>query len=373
MVFAYGCIVKKKRLDLEQLLFFSRDGQIMHKAYKALYPDEPAVYVYISRRSAVVPFIHFYDSVLEKILDRLPLSRYLDLPSLFEALGLDCADYTDLIDRHKLNTETVFTKDQILEDNRLKSLLVELEADIRENSRNEYIAFKQYVRELGLKRKVGVVDIGWTGRIQLALEELLSSMYGDSIETHGFYFGISTVKENMSGYLFNLPDANVRVLMTGYVGLFETLFSADHGSVKRYRRGLPVELYDFEYTQNEDLRNTYAEISEFQSGALSFIERFSEDPSSRYLEWSSDLSFRSMNALGTNPQHKDLIRMGNWFFLNSNRLYRLAYPTNRSYCNIVSAKRELYMSYWKIGYLKRLFRIPFPYVKIYRLLNRLSH
>lgn len=364
---------QKKYLGLEQLLFFSRDGQIMHKAYKALYPDDPTVYVRISRRSAIVPFIHFYDGDFQKIMDRLPLARYLDLPSLFEALGLDCTDYTDVIERHKLNTEAVFTKGQILEDNRLRSLLAELEADIRENSRNEYMAFKQYVQGLGLKRKVGVVDIGWTGRMQSALEKLLSSIYGDSIETYGFYFGISTIKKNMFGYLFNRPDANVRVLMTGYVGLFETLFSADHGSVKRYRTGLPIELYDFEYDQNEDLRDTYAEIREFQSGALSFVERFSEDSSSRYIEWSSNLSFRSMNALGTNPRYKDLIRMGNWFFLNSNRLYRLAYPTKRSFCNVVSAKKELYMSYWKIGYLKRLFRIPFPYVNIYRLLNRLSH
>lgn len=363
---------QKTRLNLDQLLFFSRDGQIIYKAYKLLYPNDLTDYIYVSRRSVIVPFINFYDS-LEKIFDKLPLNRYLNLSSLFEALGLNYADYIAIINKYGLNTEFFFTKKQILDNNKLKNLLMDLDSDIRENSRNEYIAFKQYIQSLGLRQKVGIVDIGWTGRMQSALEKIISSLYNDSIEIHGFYFGISTVKENMSGYLFNSPSADLRAQITGYVGFFETLFSANHGSVKKYRMNFPVELYDFEYDKNEYIHKTYEDIMELQSGALSFVEHFYRDSSSNYLEWNLDLSFSSMNALGTNPRYKDLICMGDWFFLNNNRLYRLAHPSYKSYYNIFFAKRELYMSYWKIAYLKRFLKVPLPYLKIYRLLNRLFH
>jgi len=41
--------------NIDELLFFARDGYIIQKAYNILFPNSPSSYICISRRSVTVP------------------------------------------------------------------------------------------------------------------------------------------------------------------------------------------------------------------------------------------------------------------------------------------------------------------------------
>ena len=359
---------EKTKLGINKLLFLSRDGQIIHKAYQQLYPEDSTGYVYVSRRGVTVPFIHLCRG-LEEMLDKLPVYRYTSVATMLEIMGLNYMDYKDQLKELGLDADASFTKEQYLTDERLRKLFVILKPEIDQNSRDEYSSFMAYVQNWKLEGKVGIVDVGWVGRIQMALDDILP-LINPTLAIYGFYFGTSLRRGNAFGYLYDLEHKEKKVPLNGFLGLFETLFSANHGSLKRYRPDITVELYDFEYGRDEMLQNTYKEIVELQRGSLSFIEKFSSSPVSSVIEWNPELSSYGIFHLGLNPCHKDLRKMGNWPRFNNNELDYLARPSWKSYCYLSYLRRELANAPWKIGYIKRFLKIPVSPLKVYGWLLR---
>lgn len=72
-------------------------------------------------------------------------------------------------------------------------------------------------------------------------------------------------------------DSEEKVMVRSFEGLLEMLFSADHGSVKRYKSDQTIELYDFEYDGNSKLRNDFKDLLKIREGALCFVKRFCEN------------------------------------------------------------------------------------------------
>lgn len=358
---------RKVCLGLDKLLFLSRDGQIIKMAYDIIYPSEDTQYIYISRRGITVPFIHFYDNLYDA-LEIIPLYRYTLLCTLLEIIGIDWQEHTGAIEKNGLNPGDCFTREQIFNDKKLESLFSDLHDVIYENSANEYAAFKEYIESLNLD-KTGIVDLGWTGRIQTALEKLVPSI-DKSIKLHGLYMGIALDKSRADGYLYDRENTKLKISVRGFIGFFETLFSADHGSLKRYLPNKKVELFDFEYETDNDLKKTYEEIVELQRGGLAFVKGFTGSSISKQVVWKPSLAFRGIYNLGVTPSCSDLNRMGDWCFLNNNKLYRLAHPSKDAYLHLSCLKKDFSTSYWKIGYLKRLLKIPLPYLRLYKFLYK---
>lgn len=354
----------KDKLGLKRLLFFSRDGQIICRAYKQLFPNDLAEYVYMSRRSLTVPLIH-KQSCLAEILEVIPINWYTEVQVLLDRLGLDYDDYSDLVETCGLQRNTLLTKNEYLTDARFLKLYSKLEKNIRDNSKNEYDALRQYIESLQLGQLEGIVDIGWRGTIQLSLERLLAELQ-INVSLIGFYLGCSMQRDNAYGYVFSMKDSTLRLALLSFTGFFEALFSANHGSLKRYKLNDSFDFYQFEYDLSPQSKDDYKLLCAIQDGAMEFISNMACNPVNKYIHWNKSLVFYAMKKLGTAPSHKDLRRLGDLCFFD-NKMMLLAHP---KFFTLKQLKKDFAASTWKIAYLRRLLRLPLPYLRIYGWLRK---
>ena len=72
-----------------------------------------------------------------------------------------------------------------------------------------------------------------------------------------------------------------------------------------------------------------------------------------------------------NPSKTDLRNFGDMEFRDGEMLKLAAPKTFMSYCRKPqSLVKDFYNSRWKIGFMKRLLKLPLPYGKMYDLLKR---
>lgn len=353
---------------IDRLLFFSRDGQIIHNAFKILYPEFNCQYVYVSRRSLVVPLIHFRKNIAD-VFEIVPFYRYTPIRAVFERMGLDYDNYKELINKFGLDENTSLTKEDYLSNSNFLKLYSEIENDIYANSKLESDAFERYISSLNIGNKIGIVDIGWKGTMQNAFEKYLIAT-NKKIQVTGFYLGTLMKTENACGYIFG-SDERFKEPLLSFAGLFETLFSADHGSVKRYAQDGKIELYDFEYKANQKSTEDYELIRNIQAGAINFVNKFNHSIIKNFLVWDNKIAFTIMAEFGMYAKMKDLKTIGNIYFFEHKILY-LAKP-NRMNCLMPTRLiKDFSIAPWKIGYLRRLLIISLPYFGLYRLIRKVA-
>lgn len=354
------------KYKLDKLLFFSRDGQIMSKAYQLLYPQTPYEYIYTSRRSLVVPLICLQNGINE-IFDIIPFYRYVTIKTLIERLGIDYDCHKLTIEKYGFNEKSSFTKKEYLENPQFIQLFHEIESEIYQNSKEELKGFKEYITKY-LAPQIGIVDIGWKGTMQNTLTKIFNKINMDS-NVLGFYLGILSNTTNTYGYYFDPNRKENENILMSFSGLFETIFSADHGSVERYKKDGSIQLYDFEYNKNEECRQDYKIIQSIQKGALKFVQNYSKSSIKDFIKWDADLAFYRILILGMNPQKIDLKILGDIHFFD-HEIIQLAHPSSFIIFRPYQLKKELSSAQWKIGYLKRLLKIKLPYFTIYKAIRK---
>lgn len=357
---------QKNKLGLNKLLFFSRDGMIMQKAYNILFPEDDTEYVYVSRRSLLIPLFHTMQDIQE-ILSMIPFNRYISINTILEKLGLNHKDYKEKLLEQNFDPTLQYAQKEILSNKRFLDFLNQIKDDIKTNSLEEFKAFKQYINKLNINSSIGIIDIGWKGTMQFAFEKLMHQI-GYNINIDGFYIGISKNEINMHGFIYNPIDKKLENTLRSFLGLFEMLFSADHGSVKKYYGNGNILYLDSEFNTNKETQESYKSIVEIQIGALNFIHSLHNSSIKKYIKWSNILSFKNISLLGTQPLKQDLRTISKWMFLDTT-ITPLAQPNIKSFNNIHNLKKDFSSSAWKIGYLKKLFRIPLPYLTLYSLIR----
>lgn len=360
------CYRKEKQLN--NLLFLSRDGYLMHKVYKMMYPEENADYVYVSRRSLTVPLIH-KQKTIEEVFNIIPLYLYTSLYVVIDRLGLDYNRYAGIISEHGLNGSMQMTKTEYLSDPRFLSLYDELKDDIYKNSEQEFHELQSYFNSLNIAGNIGIVDLGWYGTIQKTLEKYF--LYtNESVHIEGFYIGISLQQDNAHGFVFDTQDEIRKYGLFGFKSLLELLLSANHGSLLKYKGGKCV-LYDFEFNYNQKTRNDYEIIKKIQKGALDFVRKYLKISCVLGFDVDLNKSYYGIEKLGLKPKYKDLKTLGDLCFFD-NELFYLACPQIKKYKTFKDfIKHDFSPSPWKIGYLRRLLRIPLPYLSIYIILRKI--
>lgn len=154
---------------LDRLYFLSREGYFLHRLYKKLQQlpgieAPPASYLYASRRAAISaaqslkfdPAEITFGSGFQGTISELLKTRIgLELPPEFE---LD-------------ETKIVLPDDAAY----VEEMLRILESNIVEHARKELDALRQYCAEAGLMAasRIGLVDVGYSGSIQKALQTVL--------------------------------------------------------------------------------------------------------------------------------------------------------------------------------------------------------
>lgn len=372
LLFGFCEWIHKTKIEkkIEKLFFLSRDGFLIYKAYKKLYPNEAIKYVYVSRRSLTVPLIHIQRNI-EDVFSVIPTYLYTSVGTIIDRLGLNSSKYSSIIEKYGLSLETQMTKEEYLSNEKFLSFYRTVKEEIYNNSEEEFGNLIKYLDSIEFKGNVGIVDLGWYGTIQKSLEKIVDMCHLNA-SIIGLYIGISLKSENALGFVYSSRDSSKKLDLFCFKSLIELFLSANHGSLKKYIKNGGFNFSNFEYDINEKTRKDYETIVEIQKGAIGFIDSFINSGYSKVVKWDVDLSFNAISNLGIYPQKKDLFKLGDLSFYDTDMFY-MAKPNFIKYRSIAKfIKYDLSPAPWKIGYLRRLLKIPLPYKLIYYLLRKIA-
>jgi predicted HAD superfamily hydrolase len=368
---------------IEKAFFLARDGYMMHKVYDLINQGKnvpPSQYMYASRRAINVPAIsnNIDDSSLKLLCNFFP---NLSVEHYLERIHIDSnqhinkikeAGFTDKTDK----ISSALDKDKLA---KLFDLLTNEICEISANERKNLISYLQQIDFLR-KGKIAIVDIGWQGTMQNSLDKL-SDLLDKKMDIQGYYLGtFDTAKRYvskglpMSGYLcnFSLPHKNHEIIMS-CVHMFEFIFSAPHGSVINFKatdNGIKPAFEDTIFCK----RKTKI-ITEFQAGALDFINDFIETEKNCWeMNISPESSINPISRLLITPTFEEAVQLGNLThseYVGSKNYERHLAKTSSLWRTIRSPskfKQNYYASLWKIGFRKRYlgFILPdklFTYIK----------
>lgn len=367
-----------KQHDIDQVLFFARDGYILKRAYETLGYAQyvPCEYFEASRRSIRVPF-YTKEMDYQDMVNSLTVPSLTNVTQILDSWGLDANNYLKILDSIGIKKDDVFLKDGLLENEKIHNLYNLIRIDIQNNSKKELILLNKYLEKFDFNKKTAIVDIGWGGSMQKYLEIILNRK---KIPFHiiGFYMGLTKKsKDNLSkgtayGYLFDSLNNDDSDLERPFVGLFETLFLEQKGSVKNYivtnKGDIEANRYEYEYENSRE----EIFVSNIQDGAIDFIKQFDDSILSKYIEFSSEIMFSYLQSTGLFPNHLDIDMFGSFDFFNNGTKVQLANPKPiwKYISNIKLLKKDLYDSQWKVGFLKDLFKIKMDYNNIYEFINK---
>ena len=366
---------------IKKVYFFSRDGLIMKRAFDSLYQDIETHYIEVSRRALRVPVL-WINYEFEHVLDMISPSKLIPLSTIFDGVGLNIEDYKDLVHEYGFETTTFFDRHDILKNNQLKNLYKQLTPDIENVSKQEYKLLVKYLKQNNMVGKFAIVDIGWSGGMQRYLCETFDKL-GIEHNIKGYYIGVAdyfrrnktVIPElDLNGYLFDFShDKNAVDKRCPFVGLFETLFLEQSGSVKNYVEEdgiIKGNRLDYEYIENGEPTYELKCVKKIQEGAIDFVKRFGD----RDIGLDAATLFKGIEETGLKPTKKDLAMFADFRFFDEGEMQYLAKPKSLIYyaAHANKLKRDFLLSRWKIGFMKRLFKIKLPYNEIYIQMKKLE-
>lgn len=374
-----------KETDIKKVYFLSRDGLIMKEAFDICFSDSAidSHYLEVSRRSLRVPIL-WMDCRFETVLNMISPSKLISLNTVFDGVGLSMDDYIELIAANGMQPSDVFDRSYITSNDKLLNLYEQLIPYIIENSKKEYEYIIKYIRQNKLSGKFAIVDIGWSGGMQRYLEQTLSKL-DISHEVIGFYTGVAAYYKrnaevlpeiNLNGYVFDFKnDKHAKDIRNGFVGLFESLFLEQGGSVKNYYEdgdSVKAARYDYEYIVNGKPTDEYLKIKAIQEAALQFVKNASYNKLLGRLSFSSEELFSGIHQVGAKPNKKAIELFADFNFYDEGETQKLAAPKGLLYyiLHLKDFKKDFLKSRWKIGFLKKMLKINLPYEKVYELMHR---
>ena len=364
-----------KNAGIDNVYFFSRDGLIIKKAFDTLFNDVQTHYLEVSRRALRVPIL-WMNYELDHVINMISPSKLVSLATIFDGVGLNINNYVNLIKKYGFELNSTFYRKDLHNNKALNDLYTELSSDIETVSKQEYRLLVKFINQNKLSGRFAIVDIGWSGGMQRYLIETLNKL-GIESKIKGYYIGVADYyKRNiavipsldLNGYLFDfLHDENAMDKRSAFVGLFETLFLEQGGSVKNYKeengRVISNRL-PYEYLENGNPTFEYKCVMDIQKGSLDFIERFGNIN----IELPAETLFKGLSETGLKPKRRDIKMFADFRFFDEGEIQYLAKPQNIFFylLHLKTLKNDFLSSRWKIGFMKRLFKIDLPYEKLYK-------
>ena len=360
--------IQLREQDIDKVFFLARDGYMMHKVYNQINQGlvvPSSEYMYASRRAINIPTIQndideFSMKILCNFLPGLNVEGYLNRVHIDANCHVEKIRLVGFLDeKHEIKT----TSDK----HKLAQLFKNLSEEVCKNTAVEREYLVNYLDQIGFMNtdKIGIVDIGWRGTTQNALEKLMTSL-NKKIEIKGFYFGTFSKAQEfvdkgffMSGYACNLsiPKNNFDV-MFGCVEMFEFIFSAPHGSVINFRKKNDVIEPICEPTNNSSKKSEM--INEFQKGSIDFITDFMKTESN-YLKMNIDAksALNPISRILESPTYKEAVHFGNLThseYIGKNKYERYFARISETWwviLNPIKLRRVYYSTVWKCGFKKR--------------------
>jgi predicted HAD superfamily hydrolase len=263
---------------IERMLFFARDAYLHHQVFQR-YPgllgqDVELRYAYFSRAAILLP--SFVDMPIDRVWHLFSGRAMRSVGYHFQKLGMDPHHYLGEIRRAGFKSA-----DEIVPngDIRMFRLLNSLWSNILLEAKRKRELPRRYVAECaeGAKR-LGIVDIGWTGNMQGGFSRILQLVRTD-YEIKGYYLGtFGMLPQNylprnvFRGYLVNEnnPWELCESLINGGVELLEFALMAPHGTTLGYQEedGAVAPILE----DNKDDEEVRALARKVQKGAMAFID-----------------------------------------------------------------------------------------------------
>lgn len=240
--FLHWTMTQAKRDGIQKLIFLSRDGKILWRMAQVLFPASegwPAIsYAMSSRRAARIASMYTLGDI-SKLIDSSLATTTLE--GLFaKKLGIELKDEDNALirscgfsDRHA----EVSAKHR----DPLRQLAMGLSSRILDNAAAERGLLAQHYRGIGVLpgSRVGVVDIGYAGTMQVAMERITGNT-----DIAGYYYitfqsALDVVHRTgvMRGYAGDFVDPQIHqdlICRNGF--LFETLFCSSDASFVCFRK-----------------------------------------------------------------------------------------------------------------------------------------
>lgn len=372
-----------KTNGIKQILFLSRDGYIMKKLYDLLgySTDIPSVYFEGSRRSFRVPSYKSTQS-FQEIVESLTVPNMTDIYQVFDSFGLNADDYVSTIKKHGISMAAQLKRITLIENRAFRKLFEEVKNDIFKVAERERAGFISYIKQFNFSLPTAIVDIGWSGSMQMYLEECLSQL-GIAHNFCGCYVGlVLKSRDNLGsngyhakGYTFDCLNNNDKEMTSPFIGLIETLFLEQAGSVKNYSVNGNTTLanrYEYEYLIDGQVQFEAINVNQVQEGALQFAEDMKKSCLRNYVNQSANIMFNNLYSIGVAPTDTDISMFGQFRFFNCGTEVCLAKPASllKYLLDPNKLKKDLFESQWKIGFLKALLHVGLPYEKIFTILRR---
>jgi FMN phosphatase YigB (HAD superfamily) len=241
---------------ISRLRFLSRDGQILHRVAQSLAaargtPVEMR-YTYASRQALHLPGHESMTTTAEWLFAD---TAYLSIEVIARRLAVETRELQAALGRFLKVDPTANLSAADRETVRRTVLDPEMASVVRRASERVFPAARDYLRREGFLDRgdgsIGIIDVGWNGRMQRSLEAVVRKAGGDVTRIHGFYLSVAPscvfpTGERVHGYLSDpflkekcdhWPNRHRAVL--------EHVLSADHAGVAGYEfdsegRGKPV-------------------------------------------------------------------------------------------------------------------------------------
>nr|WP_296455908.1 hypothetical protein [uncultured Acetatifactor sp.] len=369
----YGYVIwlnrQLKNKGIKKVFFLAREGQFIKRVFDTIVSDDfEKHYLFVSRRSLAVPAISTV-STMEDFLALRPMYNRVKVKNQIAKVGLNISDLKDWHCFSEDNLNKVFGElDAITKKNIQEALFVES----KKKSYCELDLLLKYLNQEHVAGMLAVIDLGWNGSMQRALVQLLKDnnvdvdIYGFFMaQRDGFYKNASHIK-NM-GFLFNYDavSAQENLLLNSGTNLLELLFSADHGSTIRYtilQDKIVPELEDYEYA------HVYPVIRRCQDAALKFAKDFHSKYGFAVCGYEKEL-FKPMYRTLKRPDRKVIQYFGNMPYSDMNET-KLVLAKKCSIFKLKDCIKAFNDSGWKVGFIKRNFKIRYSF-EIYWLLRKL--
>ena len=116
--------------------------------------------------------------------------------------------------------------------------------------------------------------------------------------------------------------------------------------------------------ENGKPTHEYQCVKEIQRGALDFIKKFGN----KEIALSANILFEGLKQTGLEPKKKDIEMFADFRFFDEGETQYLAKPKSMIYylTHVRELKNDFLLSRWKIGFMKRLFKLKLPYENLYK-------
>lgn len=340
----------------EKVFFLARDGYLVKRVFESLYPDsiKKNEYLYVSRKAIRLASLYGKKDVNE-LVSLFPRNTLMTINELYKKIGISSYLHKQLMKKYNIDEEKPFLPNEMLHNTKLNMFCLVLLDEIQADCKEEFNMVSEYLKSKRFEEKVAVVDIGWAGTIQNMLTNITR------VSITGYYFGTDCKQQSLNKKSFVDPSFEIQNFVAA---LLEYPFLAPEGSVERYIKtesgGIRPSLSNFEYDDYE--KNI---IMYMQNGIIDYAINCG-------MKTNHEVNgLKNVIRACRKPSEYEVKILGGLTYYE-NGIHYLAKPESiwKYVINPKKFIKDLSESGWKIGFLKKLFKLNLDYYRILSIIKK---